>query len=262
MYLIILFSGIALLIFMHIAFLVGLAKKNNAIIDSFYGLGFVVVVWTAFILMSTYTLMQIITTSLVTLWGFRLFLYVTIRNWGKPEDYRYQAMRKRWGDKVIPKSYTKIYLFQGLIIFLVVFPALFINVSETTHLNWLYIIGVVIWAIGFYFETIGDYQLYKFKKNPNNKGKILDQGLLKYTQHPNYFGEVTMWWGIFIIALFVPFGYITIFGPILITFMIIKVSGIRLLDKHFEKDDKYADYKKRTSVFFPWFPKKTKNIEK
>ena len=265
MILIILFSVLALFIFMNIAFVFGTTLKNNGIIDSFYGLGYIVVAWTSLILMGTFSIRQIITTILVSIWGFRLFLYVTIRNWGKSEDYRYQAIRKSYGDKVLSKSYVKIYLFQGLIIFLVGFPALFINSTETPPILNIYeisaitlLIGVIIWIIGFYFESVGDYQLRKFKKNPENKGKIMDQGLWKFTQHPNYFGEVTMWWGIFIIALGVPWGIVTIFGPIIITYMIIKVSGVRLLNYRFRKDDKYADYKRRTSAFIPWLPKKKK----
>ena len=250
MILIILFSALALFIFMHIAFLFGTALKNNGIVDSFFGLGFIVVAWTSLILMGTFSIRQIITSLLVSIWGFRLFLYVTIRNWGEPEDYRYQAIRKSYGDRVLLKSYVKIYLFQGLIIFLVGFPALFINATETNPVPMgieisavLLVIGVIVWIIGFYFESVGDYQLRKFKKNPENKGQVMDQGLWKYTQHPNYFGEVTMWWGIFIIALGVPWGIVTIFAPILITYMIIKVSGVRLLNYRYRKDDKYADYK-------------------
>jgi len=258
-YLIVLLSALTLFAYMHIAFLVGILKKNNAVIDIFYGMGFVVVVWTSFILMGIFSIRQIIITTLITIWGIRLSTYVTIRNWGRPEDYRYQAMRKRFGNKIISKSYTKIYLFQGLIIFLVVFPALFVNASTNPTITWLDFIGIFIWLLGFYFESIGDYQLYTFLKNPNNKGKVLDQGLWKYTQHPNYFGEVTMWWGIFIITFSIPYGFTTIFGPALITFMIIKVSGIRLLNKRYEGDSLYAEYKRRTSAFFPWFPKKRKN---
>jgi len=119
--------------------------------------------------------------------------------------------------------------------------------------------GTLIWLIGFFFESLGDYQLYKFKKIPDNKGEILDQGLWKYTQHPNYFGEVTQWWGIYIFALAVPFGFISIISPIFITYLIIKVSGIRLLNYRYRNDDKYAEYKKRTSVFIPWIPKKQKD---
>ncbi|MFX0037097.1 MAG: DUF1295 domain-containing protein, partial [Candidatus Hermodarchaeota archaeon] len=184
---------------------------------------------------------------------------------GKPEDYRYKAMRERWGTNVVLKSLTKIYIFQGIVIFIVAFPVWFTNISTNPSINnlldfygitlWL---GVIIWIIGFLFETFGDYQLYKFKQDPNNKGKILDRGLWKYSQHPNYFGEVTQWWGIYVITIAVPFGFISIVGPVFITYMIIKVSGIRLLDKHYEGDDDYTNYKKKTRLFFPWFPKKSK----
>jgi len=254
-----------LFIYMNVAFLTGTIKKNNAVIDSFYGMGFVVVSWSSFLLSGTLIIRQIIVTIFVTIWGIRLSTYVTIRNWGKSEDYRYQEMRKRFGNKVLKKSYGKIYMFQGLIIFLVVFPVTYINATSIplliNILDWGFIsliLGTIVWIIGFYFESVGDYQLKRFLKNPNRVKKVLDEGLWKYTQHPNYFGEVTMWWGIFIISLGLPFGFITIFGPIIINFMIIKVSGVRLLDKRYEGDDEYSDYKRRTSAFIPRLPKKSK----
>ena len=265
MILIFVFSALILFIYMNIAFLTGTIKKNNGVIDSFYGAGFVVVVWTSLLLSSSFIIRDVIATILVTIWGIRLATYVTIRNWGKPEDYRYQAMRKRFEDKVLIKSYGKIYIFQGLIIFLVVFPVIFINATSNplivNILDWGFIsliIGVAVWIIGFYFESVGDYQLRKFLKNPNRTKKVLDQGLWKYTQHPNYFGEVTMWWGLFIIATGIPWGLLTVFGPMIINFMIIKVSGIRLLNKRYEGNDEYTAYKRRTSAFIPWFPKKDK----
>ncbi len=259
----ILFTALILFIYMNIAFLIGTIKKNNAVIDSFYGAGFVIVAWTSLLLSGTLVIRQIIVTILVTIWGIRLSTYVTIRNWGKSEDYRYKAMRERFGDKVLIKSYGKIYMFQGLIIFLVVFPVIFINATSSAlivcFLDWRFIsliLGVTVWILGFYFEFIGDYQLNKFLKNPNRTKNVLDEGLWKYTQHPNYFGEVTMWWGLFIVATGVPWGLLTVFGPILINFMIIKVSGVRLLNKRYEGNPEYIDYKRRTSAFIPWFPKK------
>ncbi|MFX0188888.1 MAG: DUF1295 domain-containing protein [Candidatus Hodarchaeota archaeon] len=270
---IILFSAIVLFLYVLIASIVGTIKKNNAIMDIFYGPGYFVVTFTSFLLdflwTGVFSLRKLIVTILVLLWSIRLSTYVYIRNRGKPEDYRYAAMRKKWkesGKNVFLKSLTKIYLFQGLVIFIVVFPVLWINASESTSIPLSFfefalitlIVGALIWIIGFYFESVGDYQLYTFLHNPNRTKKVLDQGLWKYTQHPNYFGEVTMWWGLFIIALAVPWGFITIFGPIYITVQIIKVSGVKLLNKRFEGDDEYADYKRRTSAFVPWFPKKKK----
>ncbi|MBY9014993.1 MAG: DUF1295 domain-containing protein [Candidatus Lokiarchaeota archaeon] len=251
-----LISILGLFLFLFLAFIVGTLKKDNSIIDIFYGLGYLVLIWISLILSYDFSLRKIIISICVSIWGLRLAIYVMIRNWGKPEDYRYQAIRRKMGDKAILKSFYRIYLFQGLIIFLVGFPELFANLSINPILNWLDIVGIVLWITGFYFEMIGDYQLRKFLKNPENKGKVMDQGLWKYTQHPNYFGEVLMWWSLYLLVINVPYGFFTIFGPIIINFMIIKVSGVRLLNKRFEKDDKYADYKKRTSAFIPWFQKK------
>ncbi|MFX1455309.1 MAG: DUF1295 domain-containing protein [Promethearchaeota archaeon] len=269
MLLIIGYSALALFIYLIIAFLVGTIKKNNGLMDVFYGPGYFVVAITSMVsyivLNNSVNIRQIIITILVFIWALRLASYVFIRNRGKPEDYRYQAMRRRWKTNIVLKSFVRVYLFQGLVIFVVAFPVWFVNISVTPMLVnpldfagitlWL---GAIIWLIGFYFETAGDYQLYKFKKNPENKGNVMDKGLWKYTQHPNYFGEVTQWWGIFVIALAVPFGFISAVGPAFITYMIIKVSGIRLLERRFRADDKYAEYKKRTRLFFPWFPKKEK----
>jgi steroid 5-alpha reductase family enzyme len=263
------YSALCLLIYLIIAFIVGTIKKNNGLMDVFYGPGYFVVALSSLILNIIFTnevnIRQIIVTILVFIWATRLATYVFIRNRGKPEDYRYQAMRERWKTNIVFKSFFRVYFFQGIVIFIVCFPVWFINISSNPTIEsfldffgvtlWL---GAIIWLIGFLFETIGDYTLYKFLQKPENKGEVMDRGVWKVSQHPNYFGEVTQWWGIYIIAIATPFGFITILGPIFITYMIIKVSGIKLLDKRFEKDDKYGAYKQRTSVFFPWFPKKNK----
>ena len=272
MWLIILYTIVVLFLYILIACAIGTIKKNWGTMDIFYGPAYFVVAFTSLYLtykeLGIISIRQIIVTIMVLLWAIRLASYVHIRNRGKPEDRRYALMRERWKEKeqnLFVKSFTKIYLFQGLVIFIVVFPALWINVNENPQLTslldftgitlWL---GLILWIIGFYFESVGDYQLYKFLKNPNRTKKVMDEGLWKYTQHPNYFGEVTMWWGIFIIALAVPWGFITIFGPIYITFQIINVSGVRLLNKIHEGDDEFAEYRRRTSTFIPWFPKKKK----
>jgi steroid 5-alpha reductase family enzyme len=266
------YAALALLIYILIAFLVGTIKKNNGIMDIFYGPAYFVVAFTSFyfyfLLNETFLLRQLIVTILVLLWSIRLATYVYIRNRGKPEDRRYARIRERWkesGKNVALRSLAKIYLFQGLVVFIVAFSVLWTNIIESPQVDnlidftgltlW---IGTLIWIIGFYFETFGDYQLYKFLNNPNRTKKVMDEGLWKYTQHPNYFGETTMWWGIFVIALGVPWGVITIFAPVYITFQIINVSGVRLLNKIHEGDDEFAEYRRRTSTFIPWFPKKKK----
>ncbi len=256
-------TGLFLLGFLLIAFIVGSLKKDNSIMDVFYGWGFILVAWSTLLLKGTFGIRQIIVTILVTIWGIRLSNYVLIRNWGKGEDKRYQNMRERWGNKVLINSLFRIYLFQGLIIFLVVFPVSFINVNDDVPLDSLIslstltlIFGSLVWILGFLYETIGDIQLYRFLNDPANKGKVFDKGLWRNTQHPNYFGEVTQWWGLYIVSLVIPFGFITIFGPIIITYMIINVSGVRLINKRFEGDSEYDKYRRRTSQFIPLPPKK------
>lgn len=263
-------SGLFLLAYQMIAFIMGTAKKNHGIMDIFYGPGFFVVAFTglinSFLVGGTLSVRKILATTLVLVWAIRLASYVYIRNRGKPEDKRYTNMRERWkeeGKNVILMSLGKIYLFQGLVIFLVVFPVLWINVTETSGIQSLFSfsgitlwVGALVWAFGFFFETVGDYQLYSFLNDPNQSKKVMDEGLWRYTQHPNYFGEITQWWGIYIIALGVPWGFLMIFSPIYITFQIINVSGIKLQDKMHEGDGAFARYKRRTSQFFPWFPKK------
>lgn len=249
-------TGLFLLGYLLFAFLVGSLKKDNSVMDVFYGGGFILVAWSTLILKGVFSWRSIIVTILVTIWGLRLATYVLIRNWGKGEDKRYQDMRERWGNKVLINSLLRIYIFQGLIIFLVVSPVSFINVSPNPSLWFVDFIGIGVWAIGFFFETVGDIQLYQFLNDPANKGKVFDGGLWRYTQHPNYFGEVTQWWGLYIVAISVPFGFITLFGPAIITYMIINVSGVKLLNKAFEGDSEYAKYKRRTSQFFPLPPKK------
>ena len=271
----ILFAIIALYLYILVAAIVGISKKNNGLMDTFYGPGYFILILAGFILnyylTGNFTLRQIITTIMVLIWATRLATYVHIRNHGKPEDKRYANMRQKWKDQgknVVFMSLMKVYLFQGLVIIIVGFSALWINANDDPTLlsfqdplDLTLWIGLLVWAVGFYFETVGDYQLYTFLKNPNRTKSVMDEGLWKYTQHPNYFGEVTQWWGVFIISLGVPFGFTTIFSAIYITFQIIKVSGVRLLNKMFEGDEEYKAYQMRTPQFIPWFPKKKEKKE-
>ena len=273
MLIIILYTILILYLYILIAYIVGTIKKNWGLMDIFYGPAYFVVAFTSLYLtfqtIGIISIRQIIVAFLVLFWSIRLATYVYIRNRGKPEDKRYAFMRKRWKEKgknIYFKSLINIYLFQGLVILIVVFPVLWVNVNENPPIKDLFDfsavtlwIGVIVWLIGFIFESIGDYQLYRFLHDPNRTKRVMDEGLWKYTQHPNYFGEVTQWWGLYIIALGIPWGFITIFGPIYITIMIIKVSGVRLLNKMHKGDDEYTAYRKRTSAFFPWFPKKKIN---
>jgi steroid 5-alpha reductase family enzyme len=236
-------------------FIVSLVKKRNDIADVAWGLGFVLLAWVSFFLVGHSSFRGLIICILVSIWGLRLAWHIYNRNKGKMEDYRYLAWRKEWGKWFYIRSYLQVYILQGVLLFLIVLPVLIINKNIGQDINILDIFGILVWIVGFSFESIGDKQLSKFISNPVNKGKIMQNGLWKYTRHPNYFGEVTQWWGIWFVALSVPFGLLSIIGPITINILILKVSGIPLLEKKMEESPEFAKYKKRTSKFIPLPPK-------
>jgi len=254
-----LFFQASLLIFVIVTLIWGLSIiiKNVSIVDLFWGMGFVIVNAFYFLNSGEFFTRKILLLTLVSLWGFRLFMYLSIRNIGKGEDFRYQEFRRKYGaERYWWYSYFQTFLLQGTLIMLVSLPLLGVNsITQTNDLNVLDYLGVIVFLIGFAFEAGGDYQLARFKKNPNNKGKVLNTGFWKYTRHPNYFGDSAVWWsfGIFSIAAG---SYWPVIGSVIMTLLIIKVSGVALLEKSL-KDTKpqYRDYIEKTSAFFPWFPK-------
>jgi steroid 5-alpha reductase family enzyme len=246
--------SLILFAYMTLWFIFSVLKKRNDIADIAWGLGFILIAWSGLYLANT-SLRGILVNMLVTIWGMRLALHIYKRNLSKKEDYRYAAWRKEWGKWFYLRSYFQVYLLQGLLLFLIIQPVIFIHTQVSTSLGMLDLIGLLVWVAGFYFESVGDSQLKTFISNPANKGKIMETGLWKYTRHPNYFGEVTMWWGLFIIALSILGSFFTIIGPLTITVLILFVSGIPLLEKKYAGRTDFESYKKRTSVFFPLPPK-------
>jgi len=234
--------------------------KNVSIVDIFWGFGFVVVNTLYYFESSSMNTRKLILLVLVFLWGMRLTLYLAWRNIGKGEDFRYQEFRKTFGpNRYWWFSYFQTFLLQGGLILIISLPLLAVNTSsESSHLNLLDYLAIIIWGIGFVFEAGGDYQLARFKGNPNNKGKVLNTGFWKYTRHPNYFGDAAIWcsYALFCIA---SGSYWQIIGSILMIVLIIKVSGVALLEKTL-KDTKpqYKEYISNTNAFFPWFPKNSK----
>lgn len=252
---------LVLFVYMSLWFVVSLIKERNDVADVAWGLGFVLMAWTSFFLSGDSGTRGLLVGILVSIWGLRLAWHIHRRNKGKAEDYRYLAWRKQWGTWFYPCSYVQVYLLQGMFLFLIVMPVLLINKSAETVLGILDILGVAVWLFGFYFESVGDAQLVRFIKNPDNKGKLMQSGLWAYTRHPNYFGEVTQWWGIWLVALSVPSGVFAIIGPLTITFLILKVSGIPMLEKKMADHPDFAEYKHRVSMFFPLLPKRHENKE-
>ena len=248
---------LALILFSYMSlwFVVSLIKKRNDVADVAWGLGFILLAWGSSFLSSDYNTKGLLVNILVSIWGLRLAWHIHSRNKGKTEDYRYLAWRKEWGKWFYLRSYAQVYLLQGFFLFLIVLPVLVIHKNSTSSLGLLDLIGIGVWLLGFYFEVVGDAQLAKFIKNPSNKGKLMQSGLWAYTRHPNYFGEVTLWWGIWLISLSVPNGWIGLIGPLTITVLILKVSGIPMLEEKMAKNPEFAEYKRRVSMFLPLPPR-------
>jgi steroid 5-alpha reductase family enzyme len=247
----------AVFIYMNLLFLLALKLKKNDIVDVAWGSGFIITAILFLFLVPGYSLRRIIVSALVLIWGLRLSFYIYIRNRGKQEDFRYAQWKKQWGNKWMIRSYFQVFILQGFLMLTIAYPIFLNSQSQTSALSYLDIIGIILWLIGFFFEAVGDAQLRRFKLNALNKGKIMDQGLWRYTRHPNYFGEATMWWGIFIITLNVHWGWLAIASPIIITTLLLRVSGVPLLEKKYETNPEYREYIRKTSGFVPWWSRRS-----
>ena len=255
----ILFAASIIFFYMTFWFVVSIVVKRNDIADIAWGLGFVLVAWCLHLKNSFSLFPPPLIVILTTIWGLRLAWHIYSRNKDKNEDFRYKKWRKDWGKYFYIRSYLQVFLLQG-------FLMLLISMSVIVHYTGVYayplrtmqlviLIGVLVWLLGFVFETVGDWQLSKFISNAKNKGKIMKYGLWKYTRHPNYFGEVTQWWGIYILTLLNPISFIALISPLTITVLILVVSGIPLLERKYNDNKEYQEYKKVTNAFFPWFPR-------
>lgn len=246
-----------ILAYFIVFFIIAVIKKNNSVVDIGWGLGFVLTSY--FVLFSTgnFHFRSVIVTLLVTLWGLRLSYHIFKRNKGKPEDFRYAKWREDWNYFYF-RSFFQIFVLQGILLFLIVSSVININSSQALSFTIFDTIGIIIWIIGFTFEALGDKQLKDYINKPDSQkdGHIMKEGLWKYTRHPNYFGEATMWWGIFIISLSIPGSWIFIISPITITYLLLFVSGVPLLEKRYADDPEFQEYAKKTNKFFPWFPNK------
>ena len=236
--------------------LVSLALRDASIVDIFWGAGFAVIAWVTFFAADGSQARRMLLLVLTTLWGLRLALYLAWRNIGKGEDYRYRAMRKRYGDRFPLISYGTVFLLQGALMWVVSLPVQAGQVPGSPDgLIWLDFVGIALWLIGIFFETVGDIQLARFKADPANAGKVMDRGLWRYTRHPNYFGDFMVWWGLYAIALATGDAWWTVVGPLLMSFLLLRVSGVALLEKSLNKRrEGYADYAARTNAFFPGPP--------
>jgi steroid 5-alpha reductase family enzyme len=259
-------------IFIHftIYFFRAVKQNNFGIIDIGWGQGFVFVVWLlmilrVFILGANANAIGYLTLILTSIWGLRLSSHIGQRNHGKPEDKRYVAMRAKIKPPyVLLKSYVKIFLLQALFMLIIALVLVFNVMSGFSNpvdpmMLIPIILGVLVWLGGYFFQSVGDRQLAIFVAKTENKGKLMTQGLWAYTRHPNYFGEVMMWWGIAILGFANGFGIaiplIGFISPLVVTWLLRYVSGVPLLEKHMKTKPGFAQYEKTTNIFFPWFPK-------
>ncbi|MDY7078565.1 MAG: DUF1295 domain-containing protein [Chloroflexota bacterium] len=250
--------ALVILGYMTVLWILSLILKNSSIVDVFWGAGFVLSNWAYFALTpGGFPARKWLISILVTIWGLRLSLHILWRNWGGPEDFRYRKWREEEGERWWWFSFFKVFLLQGFLMWIVSAPLLAAHISAApAKLTFLDLIGVAVWFVGFFFEAVGDLQLARFKANPANKGKVLDAGVWRYTRHPNYFGDAAQWWGYYLVAAAVSGGFWTIFSPVLMTTLLLRISGVVLLEKTLkETKPQYEAYVKTTSAFVPWFPR-------
>lgn len=238
-------------LYMSVLFIVSIIIKRNDIADVAWGIGFVVASLTGLIFNQNTSFPAVLVFGLVLLWGARLSLHIGRRNLKKSEDFRYKVKRDSWGRWFLIRSYFQIFILQGVLLLIIVSPALLISTYAHGGVTLLLSIATLIWVFGFVFEVIGDSQLAKFLKDQKNKGHVMQNGLWGYTRHPNYFGEVTLWWAIGIIAASYRYGLLGFIGPAVITYLILKVSGIPMLEEKNSNKPEYIAYKRKTSMFIP-----------
>lgn len=244
---------------MLLVWFVSLARRDASVIDIFWGPGFIVAASVYAGLADGWLPRRMLTLALVALWGLRLGAHILWRSRGKPEDYRYREMRDKHGARFWWVSLFTVFLFQGALVGLISAPLLQ-TIRSPLPAGWTAFdfMAVVLFAIGFLFEAIGDLQLSRFRSNPSNRGKVLRHGLWRYTRHPNYFGDAVVWWSFFVLALGTPGSVWTIYSPLVMTFLLLKVSGVGLLEKKLGRTrPEYADYIERTNAFVPWLPRST-----
>lgn len=250
-------GGLAILLMMTALWLLSVRLKDASIVDSFWGPGFGLAALAYLSLGGGWLPRQILITALVLIWGVRLGWHIFRRNHGKGEDYRYQQFRQHYGpERYWWVSFFQVFLLQGVLMWVISAPLVMAHASpQPEAFTWLDGLGDGVWLIGFAFEVVGDWQLAQFKANPANKGQVLQSGLWRYTRHPNYFGDACVWWGLWLIACNVPWGWLTFFAPLLMTFMLMRISGVSLLEQRMMQRPAYRAYAERTSAFFPWPPK-------
>lgn len=231
-------------------------KRRTDLADEAWGLGFILVAVATTFLNSATGFKNILVDLLVILWGTRLWWHIRQRHQGGTEDQRYKELKKNWGNQVLIKTFLNVFVLQGLLLVLVSMPIITNNLDVRGGLTLINKIGLGLWLLGYWFEATADSQLSAFLKESKNQGKLMTTGLWKYTRHPNYFGELCMWWGIYLLVLPL-FSYVNLIGPITISYLILFVSGVPLLEDRYKDRADWKKYAEKTSILIPWPPKKS-----
>ncbi|WP_233200232.1 DUF1295 domain-containing protein [Blastopirellula marina] len=251
-------SAVAIAALMTLVWLISLWRKDASVVDIFWGLGFVLVAWTNYALSPQPSVYHLLLPLLTTIWGVRLSVHLFWRNHGKPEDYRYAAMREHWGAAFPWVSLLTVFALQGAVMWIVSLPLQVGIALADRQIVWLIVLGVLGWAKGLFFEAVGDWQLARFRANPDNQGQVLNTGLWRYTRHPNYYGDFVVWWSLYLVAVGQSGAWWTAIGPAAMSIFLMKVSGVTLLEHSLSKKKPgYAEYVARTNAFFPGLPKRS-----
>jgi steroid 5-alpha reductase family enzyme len=247
------FLTAAIIIFIYAStwFVVSVYKKRNDVADIAWGLGYVLLCVYLLFTQEVH-LHAFIVYTLVSVWGLRLSLHIYKRNNNRPEDFRYKKWRDEWGSNFYIRSYLQVYLLQGFFLLVIISPVLFVASSAHYAISWISVLALAIWLFGFVYQSIADYQLSVFMAN-RKAGEIMQSGLWKYSRHPNYFGEIMMWWAVFFMILPLENSIYFIASPITITVLLVFVSGVPMLEKKYEGHTLYESYKKVTPALIPKF---------
>jgi steroid 5-alpha reductase family enzyme len=245
------FYGLLILVMMTAMYLLAQWKKDNSIVDVFWGLGFCFIAVAGFVFTEESSPRASCMLFMVLVWGLRLAWYIGGRNLGQPEDFRYAQWRKEWGKQAWWRAYLQVFLLQGFFMFIVSLPIIHVMSFSDVGLHWLDFLGIVVWLIGFLTEAIADEQMKRFKARPGTQGQLIEEGLWAISRHPNYLGEILLWWGIFIVALGAPYWHISLISPLVITWLLSSVSGVPMLERKYQGRADFEAYKRRVPALFP-----------
>lgn len=250
-------AALLLLATMCCMFVIGMLAKDNSLIDIAYGPAFMVACWGAWLLgEQTDHFRPLLLLGCVSLWGARLGLHIGLRHRGRGEDFRYRAFRESWGNTFVWRSFLQIYMLQGAVVLVVALPVLLAIAHPGSGPRWTDFLGVLLFGCGFFFEAVGDWQLNRFKRDPAHRGRLIEEGLWRYTRHPNYFGDACVWWGLWLVAAETTPGLFAIVGPAYLVYTLTRWSGMPTVEGRMRRRKPgYEDYVRRTSPFFPWPPK-------